>query len=93
MKWCCMGFEAGYEAAGQRGSAILVGRDSLGAPEFTLQFRAVDRGQEGSVKSESPISLITDVRFVFCPWCGRNAEQFYGGSVDALFRPDLKITY
>jgi hypothetical protein len=88
-----MGFKSGFEAAGQRGSAILVGRDSLGAPEFTLQFRVVDRGQEDSIKSDNPMSLITDVRFVFCPWCGRNAEKFYSGSVDALFRPDLKIIY
>lgn len=93
MKWCCVGFEAGYERAGQRGSAILVGRDSLGAPDFTFQVRVVDMGLEGSVKSDNPLSLITDVRFVFCPWCGRNAEQFYRGSVDALYRPDLKITY
>ena len=93
MKWCCMGFEAGYDAAGQRGSAILVGRDSLGAPEFTLQFRVADKGQEETVKSDNPLSLITDVRFVFCPWCGRNAVKFYGERVDALFRPGLKITY
>lgn len=88
-----MGFNAGYEAAGQRGIAILVGRDSLGAPEFTLQCRVVDNGQEDSVKSDNHLSLITDIRFAFCPWCGQNAERFYGNRVDALFRPGLKITY
>ncbi len=93
MKWCCVGFKAHYQQAGQQGSSILVGRDSLDAPEVTLQCRVVDSGQEGSITSEKhPVSIVTDIRIVFCPWCGRNAEKWYRKEVDNLFRPDLKIT-
>lgn len=94
MKWCCVGFKGNYEQAGQRGTSILVGRDSLGAPEVTLQCRVVDKGQEGAIDCDNyPISIVTDLRIVFCPWCGRNVEKWYRKEVDTLFRPDLKITY
>ena len=92
MKWCCIGFKGNYEMAGQRGTSILFGRDSLGAPEVTLQCRAVDKGQEAPIKSDNPISIVTDIRIVFCPWCGRDVEKWYRKEVDDLFRPDLKIT-
>jgi hypothetical protein len=93
MKWCCVGFKGNYEMAGQRGPSILVGRDSLGMPEVTLQCRVVDRGQESSIKSDNyPVSIVTDIRIVFCPWCGRNVEEWYRREIDALFRPHLKIS-
>jgi hypothetical protein len=92
MKWCCFGFKVGYESAGRRGGAILVGRDSVGAPDISLQFRAVDKGREDSIRGgDAPISLVEDIRFAFCPWCGRNALKWYRKNIDALFRPDLKI--
>ncbi|MCM3874411.1 MAG: hypothetical protein ND895_27285 [Pyrinomonadaceae bacterium] len=46
MKWCCIGFKSHYEAAGQRGHAILIGRDSMGKPEVAMRYRAVDIGEE-----------------------------------------------
>ena len=93
MDWCCVGFRYHYEVAGERGTAILIGRDELGAPEVILQHRAADKGDETFIKSERTISLVEDVRIVYCPWCGRNAEQWYGRRVDELFREGLKITY
>ena len=92
MKWCCIGFKAHYDVAGQRGPAILIGRDSMNSPEVTLQYRAVDMGEELEVKTNSPVCTVVDVRIVFCPWCGRNVEEWYGPEVDSLDRKGLKIT-
>src|SRR6266404_6399311 len=97
IKWCCIGFEANYNNASQRGPAILVGRDFQGRPQFTLQFRVVDKGNEHLVTSQTasleiPISLVVDVGMQYCPSCGRNLEKWYGDVVDALFRPNLKIS-
>jgi len=91
--WCCIGFKAGYESAGERGTAYLVGRDSLGKPEFIHQFRAVDLGKEEvfNFKNDTPISFAIDCRIVFCPSCGVNLEQFYKNKIDDLDRLGLKI--
>lgn len=91
MKWCCPGFEGFYGNAGQRGAGILVGRDSRERPEFTLQYRAADAGDETSLSSENLISPIVEVGLQYCPWCGRNLEKWYGKGVDDLYRPYLKI--
>jgi hypothetical protein len=91
MKWCCSPFEGWYGHAGQRGAAILIGRDSTGAPSFTLQYRAIEQGDEKLVTSEKPISVVTELGLQYCPWCGRDLERWYGPNVDKLFRPYLKI--
>lgn len=93
IKWCCPGFEANYDKAGERGLGVLIGRDSTGRPEFTLQFRVVDKGAEQSVNSEAPISLVEDIGMCYCPWCGRDLTKWYGDNVDDLYKPDLKISY
>jgi hypothetical protein len=93
MRWCCIGFKANYEQAGGRGAAILMGRDLLGAPEVTLQYRAVDKGDEEFIKSERVMSCVIEVRIVFCPWCGQNVEEWYGKYVEVLYREGLKISY
>lgn len=98
VKWCCSGFEGHYGEAGRRGSAVLIGLDFEGRPEFTLQFRAVDKEHEQSVSSaivslETPVGIVVDVGMRFCPWCGRDLEKWYGDVAGALYRPDLKITY
>ncbi len=90
-QWCCIGFKAGYNAAGRRGTAYLVGRDSLGHPEFTLQHRVVDKGKEEHIKCDVSASIITDSRILFCPSCGVNLTRFYADRVDALFRDDLEL--
>jgi hypothetical protein len=93
MKWCCITFKSWYEAAGKRGFAILVGRDSAGKPQFTIQHRSIDPEMEDLVKTETPLSLVADIQISYCPWCGRNLERWYGKNVDTLYRPNLKITY
>jgi len=76
MKWCCVGFKANYETAGQRGVSCLIGRDSLSTPDFVLQVRAVDIGNESHIQSDAPTSIIIDIRTIFCPWCGVKLEKF-----------------
>lgn len=93
MKWCCPGFKANYEQAGERGAGILVGRDYAGRAEFTLQYRAVKQGDEEYVSSKKPLSLVIDVGMRFCPWCGRDLEKWYDKEADKLYRPNLKIEY
>ncbi len=92
MKWCCVGFKSSYETAGQRGTAYLIGRNSLGKPAFTLQFRAVDIDKEFPlINSDIPISTVIDIGIVFCPSCGVNLERFYGKYVDSLYRKGLRV--
>ena len=91
MNWCCAAFEGWYGQAGERGIGILIGRDSTGIPEFILQYRAIEQGDEKLLFSEQPISPVVDVRMQYCPWCGRDLERWYGSYVDKLFRPFLRI--
>jgi hypothetical protein len=91
MKWCCIGFQSHYDTAGERGHAILIGRDSMGQPEITMQYRAIDPSETLPV-TDIPISTVVDIRIVFCPWCGQNVETWYGKDVDTLYRDGLKIT-
>jgi hypothetical protein len=93
MEWCCPGFEAFYGNAGHQGAGILVRRDSSGGSEFTLQYRAVEEGEEASIGSDKPVASVVDVGMQFCPWCGRRLDKWYAKSVVALERPALKITY
>lgn len=91
MKWCCPAFEGWYEAAGERGFAILVERDSAGKPEFILQHLAFDREVESLPETEFPMSVVSEVRIGYCPWCGRQLDKWYGKYVDDLYRAGLKI--
>ena len=95
IKWCCLGFEGHYNEAGKRGSSVLIGRDSTDRPEFTLQFRTVDKGNEQFISSSNeriPFSTVVDVGMRHCPWCGRDLENWYKDNVDDLYKPDLKIS-
>jgi hypothetical protein len=47
---------------------------------------------EGSVFSETFLSLISEVRMLCCPWCGRHLKKWYGKHIDELSRPELKVT-
>ncbi len=92
MNWCCIPFKTWYEAAGERGTAILVGRNSGGKPEFIIQHRAVDKEIASLPPTEYPVTTISELCISYCPWCGRQLDKWYGKNVDELYRPDLKIT-
>jgi hypothetical protein len=75
---------------------ILVGPDYEGRPQFTLQSRAVDKEHEQSVRSaiaclEPSIVIVVEIGMRYCPWCGRDLEEWYGEAANSLYRPDLKI--
>jgi hypothetical protein len=90
MKWCCAGFRAHYEQAGRKGTAILVGRDLLGEPEFVWQHRLFDKGTEES-EMPSSVALVSDSRIQFCPWCGQNLARWYAKGVDDLTREGYRV--
>lgn len=92
MKWCCYPFEGWYGQAGQRGASILIGRDSTGTPAFTLQYRAIEQGDEKLITSQKPVSTVVEVGLQYCPWCGRDLERWYEKHVDELYRPHLRIS-
>jgi hypothetical protein len=87
--WCCLGFEAGYGHAGNRGHSYLIGRDSVGNGEFISQFGSVETGNESKITSETAVTVTSEPRINFCPTCGTNLSNFYGELVDVLYRPDI----
>lgn len=91
MNWCCAAFEGWYNHAGQRGIGILVGRDSSGIPVFTLQYRAIEQGDEKVITATKPVSTVVEVGLQYCPWCGRDLDRWYANYIEILFRPALKI--
>jgi hypothetical protein len=95
-EWCCAGFQGNYELAGERGVAVLTGKDQLGT-YFLIQWRAVAKKDAPDLRlalanCSVPVSTISQVGLSYCPWCGVNLQQFYGDRVDALNRPDLLIS-
>ncbi len=91
MKWCCVSFKANYEAAGDRGFALLVERDADGDPRFLIQHRAMKLGEEQKTGTTVPVSLVSQTGLRYCPWCGRRLARWYKRQVDALTRPGLGI--
>jgi hypothetical protein len=91
MKWCCTPFRAWYEVAGQRGFAILIGRDSKGLGEFTVQHRLADKNTPELPPTDYPVSIISEIDISYCPWCGRNLKEWYAKDISELYRPGLRI--
>ena len=78
MKWCCLPFQSHKEnASGSRGFAIAFGKRETGENECILQFRSVNQGEEKSVSSAVPLSLMEEIRIQYCPWCGRELMKWY----------------
>jgi len=90
MYWCCEGFRAQVENAGQRGFAVFVA-PVYGVSAFVLQHRALNEGDPGPLEHCSPISTVSEIQLVFCPWCGRRLDSFYGPDPLDLRRPHLGI--
>lgn len=93
MNWCCLGFEGHYGNVGNRGSAILIGKDFRGEAEFTLQFRALEPKCELPESVQNVVSTVLDVRIKYCPWCGEDLRQFYGQNIEDLHRKGFKIEF
>ena len=92
--WCCHGFEDMYARAGLRGVGVVVSWLDGCRPSFHVQFRTVDKGLESTVKmspSTQPPLIATEMGLRFCPACGVFLEDFYGETIEGLFRPGLAI--
>lgn len=80
LRFCCPGFRAALEEAGQRGIAVIV---IAGAPlsnrryQFFLQARAVGLDCPLTLDTPYPVSLIMESGLSYCPWCGANLERYY----------------
>ena len=90
MKWCCMGFQGNFQIAGSRGFGIFVSTKDGSEPSLILQHRSLDE-RSSAPNRNYPISLVTDVRIQFCPWCGVRLKQFYWDSYRELDRSDLRV--
>jgi hypothetical protein len=91
MKWCCVGFEAAYQAAGERSIAVIVDESSDSKGEFFLQARTFDIGTEPQLNLTVPMSLAIQTGLQFCPWCGVRLDKWYGRYVRELKRPEFRI--
>jgi len=91
MRWCCVGFKAHVQAAGERGMSIIVCMPDESGPEFIIQHRATDMGFEFPSTLNMPISVVTDMRIQYCPWCGVLLNAFYGENAKAISRNDLRV--
>jgi hypothetical protein len=92
INWCCEPFKHSYDLAGDRSIAVLIDRNSEGEPEFILQSRAFEKGQEPpGLSTVVPMSVVTESQMQFCPWCGRNLAKWYRKTIDVLIRPNFKI--
>ena len=90
MKWCCKGFQGSFQMAGTRGFGIFVSTKDGPEPTFIMQHRAVDEGPP-ILNTTYPVSVVTDARIQFCPWCGVKLRAFYQGSYRELDRSDLRV--
>src|ERR1041385_3721788 len=94
-KWCCPGFGDTYGNAGHRGFSILIKKDDLGA-RFLIQSRAVEQTDQEQfhalLRTEFPVSSVTETGMRFCPWCGVNLKRFYGRRAADLNRPGFSIS-
>src|SRR6185437_8006326 len=88
MRFCCAQFEGICGFAGGRGFGIVPYRDEE-IQRFILQHRALD-AQAKPPFSSTPLSLISELHLVFCPWCGVRLEYFYGDAAPAS-RSELRI--
>ena len=50
----------------------------------------MEPGTKGPV-TETPLSLVTDTRIQFCPWCGVKLSGYYAKRISELDRSDLQV--
>jgi hypothetical protein len=91
MKWCCPTFEGWFNEAGNRGLAVVVDQTATAAPLFLLQHRSVDVDDEGPKHHPHPLTLVSQVGILFCPWCGANLAAFYNNDFQAMERLAYKM--
>lgn len=84
--WCCRVFADHYEQAGERGLAVLVLESTHQGARFVLQSRAAAVRDEEEVRTQVPVSLVTESDIFYCPWCGRKLSSWYAKDWKRLIR-------
>jgi hypothetical protein len=90
MKWCCATFRGWFDEAGNRGFAIVVEQSTTTQPSFSLQHRSVEMDDEGPKQHPRPLTLVSQLGIIYCPWCGVELRKFYGADVGQMERPTYK---
>ena len=89
MTFCCNAFKANFELAGTRGFSVFSYQYDKNDVAFIVQHRAMETGAVPPVTT-SPLSLVSEMHVLFCPWCGTKLDEFYGSN-PGIMRPDLKL--
>jgi hypothetical protein len=79
-----------FGMAGSRGFGVFATDDPPYRVGFVVQHRALEPGGEPPKHAPSPLSLISEMRISYCPWCGTNLVEHYGKDRE-IMRKDLKL--
>ena len=90
MEFCCGAFKANHEMSGSRGFGVFATEFDEGDFYFIIQHRAMEPGSDPPPFTATPLSLVSEMYILYCPWCGTNLKEFYRNA-SALKRPDLKL--
>ena len=90
VRWCCLAFHDHYLEAGERTFSVLIDQEASGDPLFILQHRTLNP-EDRLPALPIPVSVVTEVRISFCPWCGRRLARWYKRWVTELRNPKFRI--
>lgn len=76
--------------AGERGFSAFTFAEG-GERYFLVQHRSLDPGAPVPV-IEQTVTLVSDLRLNYCPWCGVNLRDFYQGRLADFDRTDLRAS-
>jgi hypothetical protein len=89
--FCCRGFEALTEQAGQKGISVLI-FESGGRFLFELQSRAMSKEDEAiftqdltRLPGKGTMTLVANVRLSYCPYCGTKLQSLVKRSTRKAF--------
>ena len=93
-EWCCTRFRTLYERRYDRFLFVFARPPGWGGTtvlSFWLAFRSVrheDRQRPlEMLPHDVPLTISYDERILYCPFCGSNLEQVYGGREAELVDP------
>ena len=91
MKWCCKVMQGWYQIRGDRGFSVKVNERS-GQYRFVMQHCALEPGIRLPDDFNEPVSIISELVVLYCPWCGKNLEKFYKKNLSDLCKESLETT-
>ena len=94
--WCCPAFRNLYEGRYDRYLFVFArppGWGRITVLSFWLAFRSVrheDRRRLQMLPPDVPLTISTSERVLYCPFCGANLEQVYGGREAELVESSIR---